>query len=65
MPIRDRNLAVEYRPIGSLIPYAKNARTHSDEHVTQIAASIRTFGWTRSEGASRPTMRRAPNRGAG
>jgi hypothetical protein len=41
-----RNLAVEYRPIGSLIPYAKNARTHSDEHVAQIAASIREFGWT-------------------
>ena len=41
-----RNLAVEYRPLGSLIPYAKNARTHSDEHVAQIAASIREFGWT-------------------
>ena len=33
-----RNLAVEYRPLGDLIPYAKNARTHSDEHVAQIAA---------------------------
>ena len=29
-----------------LIPYARNARTHSDEQVAQIAASIREFGFT-------------------
>lgn len=29
-----------------LIPYARNARTHSDEQVVQIAASIHEFGWT-------------------
>lgn len=29
-----------------LIPYALNSRTHSDEQVTQIAASIREFGFT-------------------
>ena len=28
-----------------LIPYANNARTHSDEQVTQIASSIREFGF--------------------
>ena len=39
-------LAVEYRPVGDLIPYAKNARTHDEAHVAQIAASIRAFGWT-------------------
>ncbi|WP_258117159.1 ParB/Srx family N-terminal domain-containing protein [Mesorhizobium onobrychidis] len=39
-------LAVEYRPAAALIPYAKNARTHSDAQVAQIAASIREFGWT-------------------
>jgi hypothetical protein len=39
-------LAVEYRPAAGLIPYAKNARTHSDAQVAQIAASIREFGWT-------------------
>ena len=39
-------LAVEYRPIEELIPYARNSRTHSDEQVAQIAASIREFGWT-------------------
>jgi len=39
-------LAVHYRPVQSLIPYARNARTHSPEQVAQIAASIREFGWT-------------------
>jgi hypothetical protein len=29
-----------------LIPYARNARTHSDAQVAQIAAAIREFGWT-------------------
>src|SRR5688572_4076808 len=39
-------LEIEYRPIDSLIPYARNARTHSDAHIAQIAASIKEFGWT-------------------
>lgn len=39
-------LAVDYRPIDSLIPYARNARTHTDEQIAQIAASIREFGFT-------------------
>lgn len=39
-------LAITYRPLESLIPYARNARTHSDAQVAQIAASIREFGWT-------------------
>jgi len=34
------------KKIDQLIPYARNARTHSDEQVAQIAASIREFGWT-------------------
>lgn len=38
--------AVERRPIKSLIPYARNSRTHSPEQVDQIAASIREWGWT-------------------
>ncbi|MGE0425424.1 MAG: site-specific DNA-methyltransferase [Reyranellaceae bacterium] len=37
---------VERRPVASLVPYAHNARTHSDEQVAQIAASIREWGWT-------------------
>jgi DNA modification methylase len=39
-------LQIEYRSIDSLIPYARNARSHSDEQVAQIAASIAEFGWT-------------------
>lgn len=39
-------LVVEYRPLGALIPYARNARTHSPQQVEKIAASIREFGWT-------------------
>lgn len=37
---------VERRPVVSLIPYARNARTHSEEQVAQIAASIQEWGWT-------------------
>ncbi len=37
---------VERRGIESLIPYASNARTHSDEQVAQIAASMKEWGWT-------------------
>jgi DNA modification methylase len=33
-------------PLASLIPYARNARTHSDAQIAQIAASIREFGFT-------------------
>jgi len=32
--------------VGDLTPYARNARTHSDAQVAQIAASIKEFGWT-------------------
>src|SRR5262245_16576802 len=39
-------LAVRYSQLESLIPFAKNARTHSDAQVAQIAASIREFGFT-------------------
>lgn len=37
---------VERRSVASLVPYARNARTHSADQVRQIAASIREFGWT-------------------
>ena len=33
-------------PLQDLIPYARNSRTHSDEQVTQIASSIKDFGFT-------------------
>ena len=38
-------LHIEYRQVESLIPYARNARQHSDAQVAQIAASIIEFGW--------------------
>jgi DNA modification methylase len=38
-------LQVEYWPIERLIPYARNARTHSDDQVDQIAESIAAFGF--------------------
>src|SRR5262245_7918582 len=37
---------VERWPIERLVPYARNARIHSDEQVAQVAASIREWGWT-------------------
>jgi DNA modification methylase len=37
---------LETREISALIPYARNARTHTDEQIAQIAASIREWGWT-------------------
>jgi ParB-like chromosome segregation protein Spo0J len=38
--------SVERWPLSRLIPYARNARTHSPEQVKQIAASMREWGWT-------------------
>lgn len=40
------DLQVVRWPAEKLIPYARNARTHSDEQIAQIAASIAEFGWT-------------------
>jgi len=41
-----RDLVVERWPIDRLIPYVRNARTHTEEQVAQVAASIIEFGWT-------------------
>ena len=40
------DLKIEYKNTDSLIPYVNNSRTHSDEQVTQVAASIKEFGFT-------------------
>lgn len=40
------NLKIEYRPIGKLMPYQRNARTHSAAQVDHIVALIKEFGWT-------------------
>lgn len=37
---------IQQWPVAKLIPYARNARTHSEEQVAQIAASIAEFGFT-------------------
>jgi hypothetical protein len=37
---------VERKSVESLVPYARNARTHSDEQVAQIAESIERYGFT-------------------
>jgi 16S rRNA G966 N2-methylase RsmD len=37
---------VEKWDITRLTPYARNSRTHSDEQIGQIAASIKEWGWT-------------------
>lgn len=36
---------VEQIPVSDLIPYARNARTHSEQQVAQIAGSIQEFGF--------------------
>lgn len=37
---------IVHQRVDALVPYARNSRTHSDEQVAQIAASIREFGFT-------------------
>ena len=39
------DLRIEQCPVERLVPYARNARTHSDEQVAQVAASIARFGF--------------------
>ena len=39
-------LNVEYRKVEALIPHARNPRTHTEEQVAKIAASIVEYGWT-------------------
>jgi ParB-like chromosome segregation protein Spo0J len=39
------DLHIERWPLDRLIPYARNPRTHTEEQVAQIAASIAEFGF--------------------
>ena len=39
-------LNVEYRKVDSLIPFARNPRTHSEAQIAKLAGSIAEFGWT-------------------
>lgn len=38
-------LTIETRPVARLIPYVRNARTHSGDQIAQIAGSIAEFGF--------------------
>ncbi|MEA1938234.1 MAG: hypothetical protein U9N14_03985 [Pseudomonadota bacterium] len=61
------DLTVERWPLGRLIPYVRNAKTHGAEQVARIAASMAEFGWTApilatSDGAADdPPRRRRPH----
>jgi len=37
---------IVYRPVEALLPYERNPRTHTDDQVDKVAASIRKFGFT-------------------
>ena len=39
-------IEIKYMDAKAITPYARNSRTHSDEQVAQVAASIKEFGWT-------------------
>jgi ParB-like chromosome segregation protein Spo0J len=44
--MKTNQLKITYQKTGDLVPYARNSRTHSEEQVGQIAASITEFGFT-------------------
>jgi DNA modification methylase len=39
------DLHIQHYPLERLLPYARNARTHADEQISQIAGSIAEFGF--------------------
>jgi ParB family chromosome partitioning protein len=39
-------LSIKYKSTGELVPYVNNSRTHSEQQVQQVAASIKEFGFT-------------------
>ena len=43
--MRDNKTQYYLADISTLIPYARNSRTHTDEQVAQVAASIKEFGF--------------------
>jgi ParB-like chromosome segregation protein Spo0J len=46
MPTPPTAKRIEMWPLDRLVPYERNARTHSPEQVAQIVASIQEFGFT-------------------
>lgn len=43
---RGKTMKIVNKSTETLIPYIRNSRTHSEEQVSQIMASIREFGFT-------------------
>lgn len=41
----EKQIKFEMRKVADLIPYARNARTHTDEQITRVASSIKEFGF--------------------
>ncbi len=41
-----RKLEIEYRDVESLTAYEANSRTHTEFQVSQLAVSIKEYGWT-------------------
>lgn len=56
MAKKNNGRLIEDRPIGDLVPYARNARTHSDHQVAEILASMIEFGFTNPVPAARPGL---------
>src|SRR5260370_24295051 len=44
--IQAEELSIVYRPVDSLHPYGRNARTHTKRQIKMIADSIKAFGFT-------------------
>jgi hypothetical protein len=42
---KSAQLTITYRPLRELVPYARNARTHSAKQIDKIRASLAKFGW--------------------
>ena len=44
--VKGQDLKIDHRKVAELVPYARNARTHSEAQVALIAGSIREYGFT-------------------
>lgn len=41
-----KHMKIRLAPVKELLPYARNSRTHTEEQIKLVAASITEFGWT-------------------
>jgi hypothetical protein len=44
--VTDAPLEIIYRPLRDIVPYSRNARTHTAKQIAKIRASLAAFGWT-------------------